>query len=248
MFSAGFTRRSLYGTIDRVEITSADAPNGETAIGLAFHEGWLYFKNEMKDGTFSILRVRPGGGNVEAVVRGVPVQGDHDVNHLAFDRDGNLYFGVGSATNSGVVSSTDPVNQKWLKMFPAAHDIPCVTIDLSGRTFTDEEDRTGAPVVVISHGLWQRRFGGDPGVLQRTIRLGDHPYPIVGVMPPGAWTTPWLQNIDVWTPIDLRVNELSPQTRWLTAYARLKQGVTLGQAIRQLASSIGSMLVVILPA
>jgi hypothetical protein len=35
-----------------------------------------------------------------------------------------------------------------------------------------------------------------------------------------------MQNIDIWIPIDLRVNELSPQTRWLTAYARLKQGVT----------------------
>src|SRR5213594_3964895 len=62
------------------------------------------------------------------------------------------------------------------------------------------------------------------------IVSGGRPGTIVGVMPPGAWTAPWMQNIDMWIPIDLRVNELSRQTRWLTAYARLKQGVTLEQA------------------
>lgn len=144
MLKPKIVRVSRDGRIDRVQLTGADAPDGETAIGLAFHDGWLYFTHELKDATFSILRVRPSGGNVETVVRGVPVQGDHDVNHLAFDNQGTLYFGVGSATNSGVVSSTDPVNQKWLKAHPEAHDIPCVMINLTGRTFTDLGGVTGA--------------------------------------------------------------------------------------------------------
>jgi glucose/arabinose dehydrogenase len=144
MLKPKIVRVTRDGRIDRVPLTGADAPDGETAIGLAFHDGWLYFSHEMKDATFSILRVRPEGGAVEAVVRGVPVQGDHDVNHLAFDRDGTLFFGVGSATNSGVVSSTDPVNQKWLKQHPSARDIPCATINLTGKTFTDEGGTTGA--------------------------------------------------------------------------------------------------------
>lgn len=132
------------GRIDRVELSGPDAPNGETAIGLTHHDGWLYLSHEQKDGTFSISRVRPSGGAVEAVVRAVPVTGDHDVNHLLFDREGTLYFGVGSATNSGVVSSTDPVNQKWLKAHPDAHDIPCRDLHLTGRTFNDDGGATGA--------------------------------------------------------------------------------------------------------
>jgi putative ABC transport system permease protein len=98
-----------------------------------------------------------------------------------------------------------------------------------GRAFTPEDavpDRS----VILSDGLWQRRFAGDAGVLGQTIRVADTRRLIVGVMPAGVWTAPWLQNVDMWTPIDLRVNELTPQTRWLTAYARLRPTVTLEQA------------------
>ena len=144
MLKPKIVRVTKDGRIDCVNMTGADAPNGETAIGLVFHDGWLYLSHEQKDGTFSISRVRPTGGNVEAVVRSVPVTGDHDVNHLAFDANGDLYFGVGSATNSGVVASGDPVNQKWLEKFPQTHDIPCKDIQLTGATFTDEGGATGA--------------------------------------------------------------------------------------------------------
>src|SRR5262245_26957877 len=56
---------------------------------------------------------------------------------------------------------------------------------LVGRGISDEDDRTGAPVVVISHGLWQRRFGGDRHVIGRKILLNDSPYEIIGVMARG---------------------------------------------------------------
>jgi hypothetical protein len=54
-----------------------------------------------------------------------------------------------------------------------------------GRTFTEEEDRPGTAVVVISHGLWQRRFGGSPGALGATLLLDREPRTIVGIMPAG---------------------------------------------------------------
>src|ERR1043166_3287240 len=57
---------------------------GDTAIGITFHDGWLYVSHEEKDATFTISRIRPDGGALEAVVRNLPVQGDHDVNYLTF--------------------------------------------------------------------------------------------------------------------------------------------------------------------
>jgi len=57
---------------------------------------------------------------------------------------------------------------------------------LLGRTFLPEDDRDGAPrVVLISHGLWTRLFAGDPGAVGRTLLLDEVPHEIIGVMPPG---------------------------------------------------------------
>jgi len=144
MLKPKIVRVSTSGAIDRVRLDGPDAPNGETAIGLTFHDGWLYFSHEQKDATFSISRVRPAGGTVEPVVQRVPVTGDHDVNHLLFAPDGTLYFGVGSATNAGVVASGDPVNQKWLAKHPEARDIACRDLRLIGTTFDDPKGKTGA--------------------------------------------------------------------------------------------------------
>lgn len=142
MLGPKIVRVTQDGAISRVRLDGG--PQGETAIGLTFHDGWLYYSHEEKDATFTIARVRPAGGAVEAVVRGIPVTGDHDVNHLLFDRDGTLYFGVGSATNSGVVSAGDPVNEKWLKKHPETRDLACRDLTLTGQTFTDKAGTTGA--------------------------------------------------------------------------------------------------------
>jgi glucose/arabinose dehydrogenase len=150
MLKVKIVRVTPTGAIDHVRLEGADAPNGETAIGLTFHDGWLYFSHEQKDATFSISRVRPAGGTVEAVLRAIPVEGDHDVNHLLFDKDGTLYFGVGSATNSGVVATDDSVNQKWLAKHPEAHDIACKDLRLTGATFDDPKGKTG-PYQALGH-------------------------------------------------------------------------------------------------
>src|SRR5262245_37414319 len=56
---------------------------------------------------------------------------------------------------------------------------------LIGRVFTEEEEEKGVRVAVLSHGLWQRRYGGSPDVLGRTISVNDSAYEVIGVMPPG---------------------------------------------------------------
>jgi len=102
-----------------------------------------------------------------------------------------------------------------------------------GRTFNPEEDRPGTErTVILSHGLWQRRFGSDPLVVGKAATLSGNSYGIVGVLPAG-FTTPGLfgnNTPDAWVPIGLDPNVTSRKARYLRVYGRLKPGVTLQQA------------------
>jgi len=96
-----------------------------------------------------------------------------------------------------------------------------------GRTYTAEEDRPGGPkVAVISNGLWRSRYGGDPGMIGKTILLGDEPFTVVGVLGPQFKTDPVA---DIWLPLRADPNSID-QAHYLQAVARLKAGVTLEQA------------------
>lgn len=96
-----------------------------------------------------------------------------------------------------------------------------------GRTFTRDEDVPGGPnVAVISNGLWQSRYGRDPGIIGKSIELGGEPYTVVGVLG-GAFRTD--TPIDVWIPLRADPNS-TDQGHYLRATARLKLGVTLAQA------------------
>jgi putative ABC transport system permease protein len=99
-----------------------------------------------------------------------------------------------------------------------------------GRVFTETEDIDGAKVVVISDGLWQRRFGGSADVLGRTMMLNDEPYEIVGVMPARFYFMP-SREIDIWMPASFP-EWLQRSFGWHDAQivARLKRGVTVPQA------------------
>jgi predicted permease len=88
-----------------------------------------------------------------------------------------------------------------------------------------------APELVISYGLWQRRFGADPGVLGRTMRLNGDPYTIVGVMPRGFRFAPfWATKAEAWAPLDLRPRADSRNGSSLRVFARLKPDTTIAQA------------------
>jgi putative ABC transport system permease protein len=107
---------------------------------------------------------------------------------------------------------------------------------LFGRVFTEDEDKQGAHVAVISYALWQRRFGASLDVLGRKITLNDRPYEVVGVMPREFYFMP-ARDIDIWIPASF-----SPQMLrafyWHDVHcvARLKPGVTLGQAKESMAA------------
>ena len=101
-----------------------------------------------------------------------------------------------------------------------------------GRGFTPEEDQPGADqVVVLSDRFWQRRFGGDPAVLGRTLRLDDESVKVIGIMPPGfdhplLWGT-----TDVWRPIAFTPQQSQNRSsNYLRTIARLKPGVSRERA------------------
>lgn len=100
-----------------------------------------------------------------------------------------------------------------------------------GRVFTNDEDQPGAaPVVLLSYGLWVRRFGSDPNVINQAITLNDRSYTVVGVMPPDFQ---FPIRAELWVPAgqlsnrDWRNRDNHPG---LYAVARLKSGVTIEQA------------------
>jgi len=101
-----------------------------------------------------------------------------------------------------------------------------------GRTFRPEEGEPGNHrVVVLSHELWQRRFGSDRGLVGRTIELDGEPYTVIGVMPPGFQFPPfWAVDAGLWTPLAFTPEERNRHARFLRAFARLRPGITIEQA------------------
>jgi predicted permease len=103
---------------------------------------------------------------------------------------------------------------------------------LLGRNISLDEDRPNGPkVALISYGLWQRRFGKDPSVLDKTVSLDGQSTRIIGVLPPD-FEMPRLQEFDVILPqaLDEAAQRKADPGRPMWAFARLKPGVTIPQA------------------
>jgi putative ABC transport system permease protein len=104
---------------------------------------------------------------------------------------------------------------------------------LLGRWFTDDEDLpTGPPAIILSYQLWQRRFGGNPGVLNTQIDVSGVTRTIVGIMPEGRGY-PALTN--AWMPLAIAPGT-SPGGNFLRLVGRMRSGVTVQQVQQDLAS------------
>ena len=98
-----------------------------------------------------------------------------------------------------------------------------------GRYFLPEEDIRAANVVVLSYGLWQRRFGGRADIVDQEILLDGQSRRVIGVMPREFQLLD--DSIALWTPLGLTADELANRrSHYLTVIGRTKPGVTLGQA------------------
>ncbi|HEX5835689.1 MAG TPA: ABC transporter permease, partial [Pyrinomonadaceae bacterium] len=105
-----------------------------------------------------------------------------------------------------------------------------------GRTFVADDGRDNQPsVVIISYGLWQRRFGGDSGILERQITLNNRQHTVIGVMPANfGWHiqrgTEASKPADIWAPFQITNEMIVRRGRFASAVARIRPGVTLEQA------------------
>jgi predicted permease len=130
----------------------------------------------------------------------------------------NLTGGDRPEQLKGIHASAD-----YFKLFGAQVEV--------GRTFSKQEDVPGGPrLVVISSGLWRRRFGGDRSLVGKAILLRDEPYIVIGILSPSFASDP---AADIWLPLQADPNSAN-QAHFLRAAARLKPGITLGIAKAQM--------------
>src|SRR5215217_964113 len=110
---------------------------------------------------------------------------------------------------------------------------------IQGRTFLPEEDKTklSHPVVVLGYEAWQRRFGGDPGLVGKDILLNNHQFRVIGIVPEGFKGTEFVYSPEIWLPASM-MEWAEPGATWIDdrdsknffAIGRLKSGVTARQA------------------
>jgi len=138
------------------------------------------------------------------------------------------YDSGGFAMAGGVAGgSTDPEQIKGAFVNQGMFEILGVA-PILGRTFTADEDQPDHDLVVIlSYGLWQRRYGGDPNILGQTLTMNNRRRVVIGVMPKGFQ---FPDVADAWAPLALTAKIYTRNDHGINAMARLKPGVTLAQA------------------
>ena len=154
-------------------------------------------------------------------------------NLLDWRAQNHVFEGMGAAEYwTPNLAGEDRPEKVWAlrvsaDLFPLLGEPPLI-----GRVFLPEEELRGREHrVILSYGLWQRRFAGDEGVLGRPLSLDGETYTIVGVMPRGFRFAPfWATKAELWAPLALGDRALSREGQSLRAFARLRPGVTIERA------------------
>jgi len=158
-------------------------------------------------------------------------------------RSDNAVFSELAAVNAGSVALTGDGPAEQLASATVTGSLFAVlgVAPHTGRTLDTGDDAPGAEgVAVLGHGLWQRRFGGDPAVIGRRIIVDGASLTVVGVMPAGF---DFPQGAELWTPLAFSERELSTQrgAHYLDVIGRLRPGVTVDRAaedMRQIAARL----------
>jgi predicted permease len=144
------------------------------------------------------------------------------------------FSGVGAywRNAANLMGAAEPQRVEIVKATPEL--LPLLGVKpLIGRLFTAEDARKEQSVV-LSYGLWRAYFGGDPGVIGTLVRLDGAPYTVIGVMP-ASFQFP-SRSVEAWMPLVLREDDFKDRNdNYLEVAARLRPGVTVQQASREMA-------------
>ena len=155
---------------------------------------------------------------------------------ITFAHENKAFSGVGGfiGTEFEATGAGAPFRAAAERMTAATFPVLGVQPVL-GRTFTEAEDESSAPVTVISYSLWQERFGGAADVVGKTVDLNRRPYTIIGVMPQGFESPVGIGNVglqDLFVPMSFTPTEKGAEADNMDygAVARIRPGLTLAQA------------------
>jgi putative ABC transport system permease protein len=170
-----------------------------------------------------------------AIYTAMPAQGARGVNisywdYVAWRKENRTFADVGMWTWSTITVSTDNDAERIESALVSPNLFPLLGITpLLGRSFTADEERAGNDrVILLGHGLWQRRYGGDREIVGKSIRVNAVPYTVVGVMPPN-FNFPAVGQ--AWRPLPQETEAADRGNRFYAgAIGRLKDGVTLQSA------------------
>jgi putative ABC transport system permease protein len=163
-----------------------------------------------------------------------PPRGDRNgistLNFLDWQHDNEVfdYLAAQAAGNATLTGSGEPVQLRGARVSAHFFDIYGSDVAL-GRTFLSDEDQPGKDhVVILSHALWINQFGADRSIVDRTIRLDNEPYTVIGVLPPdSAFDRAFNQ---LWRPLAFEPSNMTRNFHWLVSFGRLKAGVSRQQA------------------
>ncbi len=165
-------------------------------------------------------------------------------DYLDYRRDARSFEGLGAAQAWGgtLGGGERPEILSGLQVSPDLFSLLGVP-PLIGRTFVEGDDRPGhEKVVVLAHGLWQRRFGSDRSVIGRTISMNGEPFVVVGVMPPSFRFAPfWQTRAEIWAPLSLARRLDDRDGRSLRLFARLENGVSVAEAQAEMRAIAGRL-------
>jgi len=161
-------------------------------------------------------------------------------NYLAWREANHVFSDIAAADEFHTASWTGQRESESLRSAAVSanyFDVLGVTAQI-GRTFSPGEDQSGQDhEVILSHGLWERRFGSDPSVVGRTIRLDRENYTVIGVTPISFRLMGFLP--ELWTPLVITPDDRTAaahKDRALYLFGRLKPGVTVVQARAEFAT------------
>ncbi len=169
------------------------------------------------------------------------------MNFLDWKHQNTVFSAVAAETGGSVTlsGSGEPVQLRGSRVSAPYFQIFGIQPAL-GRTFAPDEDQPGKEqVVVLSHRIWQSRFGSDPALLDRHILLNGRPYTVIGVLPAGSRFDRTYQ--DVWMPLAFAPQDMTRDFHWMMVWGRLKPNVTLGEAQQQM-RGIGARIAAAYPA